>query len=69
MRFVVPDTETTGLNPRKDRIVTIGAIALLNHEILIEDSFEAMLKAEYNSSAVKRPFHLDGRRSRLRGDA
>jgi len=52
VRFVVLDSETTGLNPRKDRIVTIGAIALLNHEIMIEDSFEAMLKVEYNSSAV-----------------
>ena len=52
VRFVVLDSETTGLNPRKDRIVTMGAIAVLNHEILIEDSFEALLKVEYNSSAV-----------------
>jgi DNA polymerase III subunit epsilon len=52
VRFVVLDSETTGLNPRKDRIVTIGAVAMSNHEILIEDSFEALLKVEYNSSAV-----------------
>ena len=52
VRFVALDSETTGLNPRKDRIVTIGAIAVVNHEILIEDSFEALLKVEYNSSAV-----------------
>ncbi len=52
VRFVVLDSETTGLDPRKDRIVTIGAIAVLNHEILIEDSFEALLKVEYNSSTV-----------------
>ncbi len=52
VRFVVLDSETTGLNPRKDRLVTIGAIAVVNHEILIEDSFEALLKVEYNSSAV-----------------
>ena len=52
VRFVVLDSETTGLNPRKDRIITIGAIAMVNHEILIEDSFEALLKVEYNSSAV-----------------
>jgi DNA polymerase III subunit epsilon len=52
VRFVVLDSETTGLNPRKDRIVTIGAIAVWNHEILLEDSFEALLKLEHNSSAV-----------------
>jgi DNA polymerase III subunit epsilon len=52
VRFVVLDSETTGLNPRKDRIVTIGAIAVVNHEILIEDSFEALLRVEHNSSAV-----------------
>jgi DNA polymerase-3 subunit epsilon len=52
VRFVVLDSETTGLNPRKDRIVSIGAIAVMNQEILIEDSFEALLKVEYNSSAV-----------------
>jgi DNA polymerase III subunit epsilon len=52
VRFVVLDSETTGLNPRKDRIVTIGAVAMVNHEILLEDSYEALLKVEYNSSAV-----------------
>ena len=51
VRFVVLDSETTGLNPQRDRIVTIGAIAVLNHEILLEDSFEALLKVEHNSSA------------------
>jgi DNA polymerase-3 subunit epsilon len=52
VRFVVLDSETTGLDPRKDRIITIGAIAVLHHEILIEDSFEALLKVDHNSSAV-----------------
>jgi DNA polymerase-3 subunit epsilon len=52
VRFIVLDSETTGLDPRKDRLITIGAIAVINGEILLEDTFEALLKVEYNSSAV-----------------
>lgn len=52
VRFVVLDSETTGLDPRKDRLITIGAIGVLNEEILLDDVYEALLKVEYNSSAV-----------------
>ena len=37
VRFVVLDSETTGLNPRTDRIITIGAVAVSGGEILLED--------------------------------
>ena len=52
VRFVVLDSETTGLDPRKDRLITIGAVAVVDGEILLDDSFEAMLQVEYNSAAV-----------------
>ena len=52
VRFVVLDSETTGLDPRKDRLITIGAVAVLNDEIMLEDSFEALLKVAYNTSSV-----------------
>jgi DNA polymerase-3 subunit epsilon len=52
VRFVVLDCETTGLNPRADRIITIGAVVLQNGEILIEDSYEALLKVSRNTAAV-----------------
>jgi DNA polymerase-3 subunit epsilon len=52
VRFVVLDSETTGLNPRTDRIVTIGAVAVQDAEILIDDSFAALLKIERNTDAV-----------------
>ena len=52
VRFVVLDCETTGLNPHADRIITIGAVGVVNGEILIEDSFEALLKIRENSASV-----------------
>lgn len=52
VRFIVLDSETTGLDPRKDRLITIGAVAVIDGEILLEDSYEALLKVQYNTSAV-----------------
>jgi DNA polymerase-3 subunit epsilon len=52
VRFVVVDSETTGLNPQSDRIITIGAVGVRNGEILLGDSFECLLKLTTNTSAV-----------------
>lgn len=52
VRFVVLDTETTGLDPRRDRIITIGAVAVRDGEIVLEDSFEAMVRIAYNNASV-----------------
>lgn len=52
VRFVVLDSETTGLDPRTDRLITIGAVAVADEEILLGDLFEEMIKVAYNSSAV-----------------
>lgn len=52
VRFVALDCETTGLDPRRDRLISIGAVALQDGDILLEDSFEALLKIEHNLSAV-----------------
>lgn len=43
-RFVVFDTETTGFNKMRDRVLSIGAVALLNNTISVNDSFEVYLK-------------------------
>jgi DNA polymerase-3 subunit epsilon len=52
VRFVVLDSETTGLNPRTDRIITIGAVAVRDSEILFEDAFDALIRIDRNTEAV-----------------
>jgi DNA polymerase III subunit epsilon len=52
VRFIVLDSETTGLDPRKDRLITVGAVTVMDGEIVLEDSYEALLKVAYNTSAV-----------------
>ncbi|MEO8051313.1 MAG: 3'-5' exonuclease [Acidobacteriota bacterium] len=52
IRFILLDSETTGLDPRKDRLITIGAVSVIAGEILLDDVFDALLEVSYNSSAV-----------------
>jgi DNA polymerase-3 subunit epsilon len=65
VRFVVLDSETTGLDPRKDRLITIGAVAVAGGDIVLEDAFEALLQVAYNTSAVT--VHGVTRESSLQG--
>jgi len=53
-RFIVFDTETTGLNIDTDRILSIGAISIFNNVIDIADNFEIYLKQDkFNANTVK----------------
>jgi DNA polymerase-3 subunit epsilon len=53
-RFVVLDTETTGLDPKKDKILSIGAVSVRNNYIEISESFECFLIQEkFNTKTVK----------------
>jgi DNA polymerase-3 subunit epsilon len=42
-RYISLSIDTTGLNPKKDVILSFGAIAILNDNILIGDLFEATI--------------------------
>ncbi|GIX41588.1 MAG: DNA polymerase III subunit epsilon [Leptospiraceae bacterium] len=44
--YVVLDTETTGLDYKKDKVISIGAVRIENLEINISDSLEVILKTE-----------------------
>ena len=52
IRFVVLDSETTGLNPAVDRLITIGAVAVQGGDIVLDDAFSALLQVERNTEAV-----------------
>ncbi|WP_264537648.1 PolC-type DNA polymerase III [Flavobacterium sp. N1736] len=42
-RFVVLSTETSGLNPNKDVILSLGAFSIIDDSVVIKDSFESVL--------------------------
>ena len=49
-RCVVVDVETSGLDPTRDRLIAIGAIAVEGAEIRLGDSFEIVLRQEQPST-------------------
>ena len=54
IKFIIFDTETTGLNIQEDRILSIGAISVRNNIIFVEDSFEVFVKQEtYTKNTVE----------------
>ncbi len=52
VRFVVLDCETTGLDARRHRIVSIGAIGVAQCQIALGDVFEALLRVQFNTAAT-----------------
>ena len=49
-RFVICDTETTGFDIVKDRILSIGALSLQGNAIDLRESFSVFLKQEIHSA-------------------
>jgi DNA polymerase-3 subunit epsilon len=43
VRFVVFDTETTGLDLSKNRLLSIAGVGMIGHEEQLDDTFEAMV--------------------------
>ncbi|NHN25799.1 3'-5' exonuclease [Flavobacterium jejuense] len=42
-RYVVFDCETTGLDIKEDRILSIGAVAIVNNKIVVNDYYEVFI--------------------------
>lgn len=43
-RYVVLDVETSGLNPTRDKLIAIGAVAVVSGRINLDDAFEVVLQ-------------------------
>ncbi|MBI1354474.1 MAG: 3'-5' exonuclease [Acidobacteria bacterium] len=52
VRFVSIDCELTGLDAKTAKIVSVGAVALRGGEILLADSFEELVRIQFNTAAV-----------------
>ncbi|MEA2073964.1 MAG: 3'-5' exonuclease [Campylobacterota bacterium] len=67
--YVVFDTETTGLNPKEDEILSIGAVKIKGNKILTSQTFEVYIKnlKEISSKSIEihgiRPCDLENARS------
>ena len=55
--YVVFDTETTGLDPKKDHIISIGAVKIKDNKILTSQTFEALIK---NDDIAKESIEIHG---------
>lgn len=51
-RFVSLDCETTGLDPKTSRLIEIGAVAVRQGQILLDDAFETLVRTAFNSASV-----------------
>lgn len=49
-RWVVLDLETSGMDSAADRVLSIGAVAIRGSEVLVEDSFEALIRQDRPSA-------------------
>ncbi|QOY53422.1 3'-5' exonuclease [Candidatus Sulfurimonas baltica] len=55
--YVVFDTETTGLNPKEDEILSIGAVKIKDNKILTSQTFEVYVKNSKKISSKSIEIH------------
>ena len=66
-RWVVVDTETSGLDPEHDRLLAIGAVAVDDDGISLDDSFEIVLKGDPSGDAANIVVHGIGHGAQAAG--
>ena len=69
LRWVAVDTETSGLDPRRDHLISIGACAGRGSAIDTSDSFEALLRQDRASAADNVLVHGIGHAAQAAGES
>ncbi len=67
-RYVVVDVESSGLNMKKDRLISIGAVAVTNGMIDFKDAFQVVLRQERVSTNENILIHGIGGGAQIAGD-
>jgi DNA polymerase-3 subunit epsilon len=66
-RWIVVDTETSGLDPLRDRLLAIGGVAVDDQGILLDDSFEIVLRGVPSGDAANITIHGIGHGAQAEG--
>lgn len=66
-RYVVVDTETTGLDVRRDRVIAIGAAAVAGLRLPLSECFEVVLRQDRASATSNILIHGIGGQAQLGG--
>lgn len=66
-RYVVVDTETTGLDMRRDRVIAIGAAAIRGGRLQLRDCFATVLRQDMASANANILIHGIGGQTQLGG--
>ncbi len=67
-RYVVVDVETSGLNMKKDRLISIGAVAVCNGLIDFNDAFQIVLRQDHVSTDENILIHGIGGGAQIAGE-
>ena len=68
VRWVVLDTETSGLDPRRDRLLSIGACTIEGGGIALSGTFEVLLQQSHASAVDNVLVHGIGHRAQALGE-
>lgn len=60
VRFIILDTETTGLHIRNDRLLSIGTVPVAGNQMLVKESWECFIQQSKASGAPKIISKLQG---------